>query len=94
MAIKTPFMLFQVMRMTFQLTKSSMRKKDAKEKGEMLGKNKRRRATERGKESTDPGKKRRNYSPGWRKQKERGGGKQRGRWKRRREERQTKTERK
>lgn len=86
-------MLLQVMRMTFQLTKSSMRKKDAKEKGEMLGKNKRRKATERGKESTDPGKERKNYSPGWRKQKEGGGGKQRDRWKRR-EERQTKTERK
>lgn len=73
---KTEFMLLQVMMtMISPPTKSSTRKKDAKKKGEMLGKNERRKETERGRESTEPGKERRNYSPGWRKQKERGGGK-------------------
>lgn len=57
-----PFMLLQVMKMIFQVTKSSMGKEDAEKTVEMLRKDTRRAARKR-RESTELRKEKKNYSP-------------------------------
>lgn len=65
----------------FPVTNRTMRKKGAKVKGEMPGESEGKRETRRGKESTEPEKRKRNYRVSLRKQKGVGGGEQRDRWK-------------